>query len=157
MILRSELTTSLIEATIFGRLNRIAVTLTRPDLYRHAQLPTLVTGGSAGYSGKRNLRVRAVPLPRILYTHLHLTHSGFITKFEKDKAQLSPEWEREKSVSATFCDSEECRDLITPGAHIETTTKLYGMSYRTSHSITIYDQQFGRRRGGKSPGGLSCG
>ena len=27
-----------------------------------------------------------------------------------------------------------CRDLMNPGAHAETTTKRYGMSYRTAHS-----------------------
>ena len=50
------------------------------------------------------------------FTHLylHLTHSGFMPKFEKDTTQLSHKFEREKSVSATFCASEECRVPI-PG------------------------------------------
>ena len=101
-------------------------------------------------------RISRISVPNS-HTHLHLTHSGFIPKFEKDTAQLSPKWKREKSVSATSCASEECQDLMTPGTHVETTTKLYGMSYRTAHSITFYDQQFGRRRGGKSRGGLWFG
>lgn len=80
------------------------------------------------------------------HPHLHLTRSGFIPEFEKDRAQLSPICEREKSVSPTFYASEECRDLMIPDAHAETTSKRYGMSCRTAHSTTIYDQQLGRKR-----------
>lgn len=70
-------------------------------------------------------------------SHPHL-HPGIKSKFGMDTAELSPKWERGISGSATFCAS----------AHADTTTKRNGMSYRTAHSITIYDHQLRWSRGG---------
>ena len=90
---------------------------------------------------------------KFLRPRLHLKHSGSILRFERDTVPLSPKCDREKLASVTFCASEQCRDSMTPGAHAETITKRYGISYKIAHYIMIYGLQLGRRRGGKSRGG----
>ena len=56
------------------------------------------------------------------------THTLIFTSHNPDSYQNYYLNANGKNVSAIFCASEECRDLMTPGAHAETITKRYGMS-----------------------------
>lgn len=98
-----------------------------------------------------------VEICRFLYPCLHLIHSQFIFKFERDIAQLSTKCELEKLASITFYASKKCRDSMIPAVYITTITKRYGISCKVAHYIMIYSLHFRRRRGEKSWRGLLSG